>query len=183
MHRPSASTWGVQPISASGRSFTVLYGRASMARWALDPALPWVLVDGHTPLRAGDWTEVPVPVGPASIRAPVPHRISHLTMDMLLTTEQFLAAVDEFEVAGSGGLNIWQCDREPRPGLALSQKQFDPDLSRPAFESICASAGVRLAILLPHHNEVASIWGMNSEDVRASWMRGMAADRAGRGNS
>lgn len=81
---------------------------------ALDPTAKWVLLMGFTPIRRGSWldTLVPMPPDPGT---PVPVTIKRLSMDLLTTTESFLAIAQS--IPSGSGLNLLQFRKRPRADM------------------------------------------------------------------
>jgi hypothetical protein len=169
--------WDLQDIHESGLSFAVNNGSAALARWIVDPALPWVLIEEHSPHHLA-FAQMHLPLSSESLLTPRTVRASSLTFDLLYRTGEFLDALDELASASSGGIMMWQLDKEPKGRVSLSERMFDPAISPVAFRKIRREVGARLMLLSAHRNEVSQVSGVEAADVRAAWERVMVARAA-----
>lgn len=162
--------WNLGPINDAGTSFFVWNGTAHLARAVVDPALPWVLVEGHTPHHLA-FTPMLLPLSERSLLSPRSVRASSLRFDLLLRTDEFLAVLDEVAAAPSGGIMLWQLDREPKERVALAERMFDPSISGDRFTKVRRDLGARLMLLCPHAHETSKVSALDPADLHAAWER------------
>lgn len=162
--------WDLQSMHESGLSFAVNNGSAALARWVVDPEVPWVLIERHWPVSYG-FHEMRLPLSPLSLEQPLRVRARGVEMDLLFRTSEFLEVVDEFEAAADGGLLLAQLDAEPKNHVRLFDKLNDSTMTRQSSTEMKRGLGVRLLLDVPHSGEVSVISGLDPSDVRHAWER------------
>ncbi|MFF0614088.1 hypothetical protein ACFYUD_36025 [Nocardia tengchongensis] len=123
---------------------------------AFDPALPYVVIEGHSPAQPG-WHRLPIALTDKgeSIRTRTVRRIR---FDICVSPREAIEAGPELDNSDQGWLYAWQVPTEPPEYLVLSDKEGRS--RRAAMDGI----GVTLLIDLPHRGETAIVWS-SSRDV------------------
>jgi hypothetical protein len=137
--------------------------RASTLIVALDPAEPFVVVEGHAPAR-GDWLELPVPItaDPASVGT---RTVRRLRFDLLLTPEEVRRIGVQWDRAEDGGLYLWQSSKRPPTDTRLLDKDGT------SWVSAVRGLGVSLVIQLPHRGETAKLSATDEQRLEAARLR------------
>ncbi|MFB7719447.1 hypothetical protein [Nocardia sp. NPDC056100] len=142
-----------------GWSVAVHGARPSELVRAFDPALLYVVIEGHSPARPG-WHRLPIALSGngESIR---PRTVRGIRFDLCVSPREAIEAGPELDESDQGRLYAWQVPTEPPDYLVLSDKEGRS--RRAAMDGI----GVALLIDLPHRRETAIVWG-SSRDVLES---------------
>lgn len=150
------------PLKATGEGWSVAvhHARASELVRAFDPDLPYVVIEGHSPVRPG-WHALPVPLTgePISLRT---RTVRNVRFDMRVSPQDAIDAGAELDNSDQGWLYAWQVPTEPPANLMLSQKQGH------ARTAALRAAGVALFIDLPHSGETAVLWSPQRELLDAA---------------
>src|SRR3954470_11814830 len=89
---------------------------------AFDPALPHVVIEGHSPVAPG-WHCLEIPLaaghGPTGLRS-----VRRVRFDLLLSPQEAIASASVLDVADHGGLFAWQATTASAH-LALSMLDGD----------------------------------------------------------
>ncbi|GAB2532679.1 hypothetical protein GCM10027167_41980 [Nocardia heshunensis] len=130
---------------------------------AFDPELPYVVIEGHSPVTPG-WHILPMALtgNPESIRT---RTIRRIRFDICLSPKELIEAGPQLDESDQGWLYAWQVPTEPPSHLALSTKEGRP--RRAAMRGI----GVTLLIDLPHRRETALLWSPNRHLLDAASQR------------
>jgi hypothetical protein len=119
--------WG-RSVQANGL-VTQWVGPAPLVTVAagLLPGVGWVLVDRHSPAPGG-WQEMLLPLTPAQLLRPSKATVRALTFDLLLSTDEFLALVPQWDQRHRGhwGGRAWQLRRRPRADVRLDDERPGP---------------------------------------------------------
>lgn len=110
---------------------------------ALDPAIPWIWVRGHTPRRHLQWWHTKLPLAGEGTLHEV--NVRSLQFDLLLPTKRFLDLLPEFQ----DDLTLFQLARPVPDTLTLLGL---PDRT---VDRVLAQNGLHLAFHLPHAFETA----------------------------
>jgi len=130
---------------------------------ALDPAVPHVVIEGHSPAPVG-WHGVSVPI---AIGDPVAglRMVRTLRFDLLLSPTEALALGAQFDHADQGGLFAWQTGRRPPDSFSLLA--LEHRARAPAMRGLAIS----LVIDLPHSTETASLQSPEREHLETALTR------------
>lgn len=131
-----------------------------------DPAIPFVVVEGHTPAyntQGGEWTQLAMPLSADSLLNPRTRRIASVGFDVLMRTDEFFDALAEFEPRG---MVVSQWEREPAAPARLADQ-----LRMPHIYQFMKGKGIALAFYLPHRNETGQVIGPDTEVVGRSHAR------------
>lgn len=139
-------------------SVTASPGRADRLLHALDPDLPWVLIetwDGQA-----DWHEAMVSVGVHE--EPRVRLVRHHSFDLLTTPAEAREIGAHLHAQGilGGGLVAFQFRSKPRPTFRL------PDYAQGQADAM-RGHGVELVINLPHDGEVAVVTSLHESAAAA----------------
>ena len=148
--------------TASGWTAAVHGASPSDLVCAFDPALPHVVIEGHSPVPPG-WHSLEIPLaeghGPIGLRS-----VRRVRFDLLLSPQEAIASASELDGADHGGLFAWQAATVP---THLTLSVLDGD----AREAARRSAGVTLMIDLPHRKETAVLWSPERTALEAAIVR------------
>jgi hypothetical protein len=139
-------------------------GLVDLARM-LRQDVPYVYVESYAPFESLAWTEVRVPLSVASMPAAAARRVRRLRFDLLFTTSDFLAAIDELD-QGSGGLRFWQLQQAPSERI-WSLVDPKPHARRKVYEHV----GVVLSFDLPHRNETCVVAALTRAELESALAR------------
>jgi hypothetical protein len=140
-------------------------GRASDLLCAVDPALPFVIIEGHSPAGPG-WQHLTVPISP-DVGAAEPRTVRTVRFDLLVSAAEAVHLGQHLDAAGEGGLFLWQTAQRPPDYLSISQKE-----GRARADAI-RGARALLVIDLPHARETALMLSPDHEALDS------AVDRLG----
>jgi len=136
---------------------------ASDLMWAFDPAVPHVVIEGHSPARPG-WHGLPVPVTTGD-PAPRPRTVRSLRFDLLLSPAEAIALGTHVDQADQGGLFAWQTSRRPPDFLSLL------DVGHRARGQVMRNLAISLVIDLPHSKESAVLQSPRREHLETALTR------------
>lgn len=146
--------------TGSGWTAPVHQVRASGLVRAFDPMHRHVVIEGHSPVRAG-WHTLPVTL--TSESAEVQKRsVRNVRFDLLLTPEEVVGIGPDLDAADQGWPYAWQTPREPPQHLRLSDKHGE------ARAAALRGAGVTLLVDLPHRGETAVLWSPDRATLDAA---------------
>lgn len=142
MNIPAVDDHGVWSIG-------VQYANASDLVKVLDPHIPYVVIEGHSPATPG-WLTLPVPMtsDPKSVRI---RNVRSIRFDLLVSPDVAVGMGLQLDSADAGGVFIWQARLPPPAYLSLSQKTAQ------ARGAAMNAVDVTLLIDLPHRSETAVI--------------------------
>jgi len=156
----------VQAHNPDSTSYFIHGATASVCSAVFDSSLPFIMVEAHRPLvgnGASVWNDLPAPLSTLSAANPQVRRVRHLTLDVLMRTVEFFAALPEFEPSG---MIVSQWLVEPNDPIRIGDHMFKPHLSR-----LMTGKGAVLAFLLPHKNETSQVFGPDTAVVARSHQR------------
>lgn len=129
---------------------------------ACDPLAPWVFIASHDVYKSSsDFFSVSLPLRPD--QPPKPRTVRGFSVDLLMTWEEFQAALGELEgdgAAGTGGIRFWQLTRKPTSRYQLDH--VEPESLAPVYHN----QGVVLSFQLPHNNEFGMIASPDEKALR-----------------
>ncbi|MGV9674027.1 hypothetical protein ACWDSJ_01990 [Nocardia sp. NPDC003482] len=133
-----------------GWSVGVHDARPSELVRAFDPDLPYVVIEGHSPMTPG-WHAHPIALSgdPESVRT---RTVRCVRFDLCVGPREAIDAGPELDRSDQGWLYAWQVPRKPPEHLTLSRKHG------PARRAAMRGVGVTLLIELPHRGETAVLW-------------------------
>jgi hypothetical protein len=148
---------GVLDESSPGLwSVGVFPGHADELLGALDPTVPFVLIECGNPRRG--WHDALVTIGPES--SPVSRRVRNVSFDVLTTPAEASGLGPLLRADHDGRLRAIQLTRQPSAHFRLPM--VDRGLAR-AMRGL----GVHLIIDLPHDGEIANIRATQASVLRA----------------
>lgn len=167
--------WTVSEISKSGCSFMIHSASAAVARYVVDPSLPWVVLENHCfapdwPERHEGWFDAVLPRGVRAMTTPAIWKVRRVVTDLLIETSRFIEVIDEIGACWDGGLCLWQSDLLPDPGCFAFEK-LGQGLPARAVEQFCDGKHVRLAFDVPHAGEHSCVYSTDPKLIRAAWER------------
>ena len=155
---------------ADGWEVAVAFETAAEPMQALDPAVPFVVIEGYSPLTSDKWQKFPVSLSDDG-EEPRLGLVRGVRFDLLMSPAEAVASAPRMDRYFQGsGFYMWQSDRRPPEYLHLLQ------LEHPARTAAIKGVGVSLLINVHHVWDTGIMWSPTHEGLLAAVERLRASD-------